>query len=98
MKIEPTLKSMLLEDDTDPVNKPSHYTQIKAWVEGAWRKIEAINIIRALCKRLPGGEAALYFNVMKYMWRYPDKNGLEDLLKADNYLQLLIEEHKETHK
>jgi len=98
MKIEPTLKSILLEDDIDPVNKPSHYTQIKAWVEGAWRKIEAINIIRALCKRLPGGEAALYFNVMKYMWRYPDKNGLEDLLKADNYLQLLIEEHKETHK
>lgn len=82
----------------DPVNKPKHYTQIKAWVTGKLREIEAINIIKALCKRLPGGEAALYFNVMKYMWRYPDKNGLQDLEKARWYLDALIVEHKETHK
>jgi len=102
MKIEPTLtitaSSTSHDMDVSSVDNPSHYTQIKAWVEGAWRKIEAINIIRALCKRLPGGEAALYFNVMKYMWRYPDKNGLQDLLKAEKYLKWLIEEHKETHK
>lgn len=83
---------------TDVVNKPAHYTQIKAWVTGKLREIEAINIIKALCKRLPGGEAALYFNVMKYMWRYPDKNGLQDLEKAEWYLKALIKEHKETHK
>jgi len=28
MKIEPTLKSMILEDDIDPVNKPVHYTRL----------------------------------------------------------------------
>lgn len=83
---------------SDPVNKPIHYTQIKAWVTGKLREIEAINIIKALCKRLPGGEAALYFNVMKYLWRYPDKNGLQDLEKAEWYLGALIKEHKETHK
>lgn len=82
----------------DSVNKPKHYTQIKAWVEGKLREIEAINIIKALCKRLPGGQAALFFNVMKYLWRYPDKNGLQDLEKAQWYLRELIKEHKETHK
>ena len=80
------------------LDKPNNYTQIKTMVEGAWGKFEAINVSRALCRRLPSGEAALYFNVMKYMWRYPDKNGLEDLLKAEKYLKWLIEEHKETHK
>lgn len=83
---------------TDPVNKPRHYTQIKALVEGKLRAIEAVNVIKALCKRLPGGEAALFFNVMKYLWRYPDKNGLQDLKKAQWYLDALIKEYEETHK
>ena len=30
-------------------------------------------------------------NVIKYMARYKDKNGLEDLLKAHHYLEKLIE-------
>lgn len=29
-------------------------------------------------------------NVMKYMWRYTEKNGLEDLKKAQVYLKWLI--------
>lgn len=103
MKIEPTLTTITASSKShdmyiDPVNKPSHYTQIKAWVEGKLQKVEAINIIHALCKRLSGGEASLYFNVMKYLWRYPDKNGLQDLEKSRWYLDRLIEEHKETHK
>jgi hypothetical protein len=35
---------------------------------------------------------------MKYLWRYPDKNGLQDLEKAQWYLDKLIKEYKETHK
>jgi hypothetical protein len=31
-------------------------------------------------------------NVMKYLWRYDRKNGLDDLQKADVYLQWLIKE------
>jgi hypothetical protein len=31
-------------------------------------------------------------NVIKYLWRYDRKNGLEDLQKADVYLQWLIKE------
>jgi len=33
----------------------------------------------------------LRFNVLKYLCRYRDKNGLEDLLKAKQYLEKLIE-------
>lgn len=103
MKIEPTLTTITAsstshEMSIDPVNKPSHYTQIKAWVEDKLQRVEAVNIIHALCKRLSGGEASLYFNVMKYLWRYPDKNGLQDLEKAQWYLDKLIKEYKETHK
>lgn len=34
-------------------------------------------------------------NVIKYVSRYKDKNGLEDLKKAQHYLQKLIEEEYE---
>lgn len=34
-------------------------------------------------------------NVLKYMLRYKDKNGLEDLKKAQTYLTWLIEAHEE---
>lgn len=34
----------------------------------------------------------LYGNVLKYMWRWQDKNGLEDLKKAAHYLEWLQEE------
>tara|TARA_Y100000590_G_C15695279_1_gene1004887 strand:+ start:1101 stop:1316 length:216 start_codon:yes stop_codon:yes gene_type:complete len=34
-------------------------------------------------------------NVIKYVTRWRHKNGLEDLLKAKNYLDYLIEKEKE---
>lgn len=34
-------------------------------------------------------------NIMKYLWRYDRKNGLEDLQKADIYLQWLIKSNAE---
>ena len=36
-------------------------------------------------------EGFLRGNVIKYLARYPDKNGLEDLRKARHYLDKLIE-------
>lgn len=30
-------------------------------------------------------------NIIKYIIRYPDKNGVQDLLKAKHYLEILIE-------
>lgn len=35
-------------------------------------------------------EAFLLGNVIKYLWRYKQKNGLQDLLKAQEYLSQII--------
>ena len=37
-------------------------------------------------------ETAFIFNVVKYLYRYRTKNGIEDLLKARTYLNLIIKE------
>ncbi len=37
-------------------------------------------------------EGYLRGNALKYLARYPDKNGLEDLKKAEHYLHKLIQE------
>ena len=37
-------------------------------------------------------------NVIKYITRYKEKNGLEDLLKARTYLEELIEQERKVKK
>jgi len=37
-------------------------------------------------------------NIIKYVTRYADKNGIEDLKKARHYLDFLIEDYNEKHK
>ena len=72
-------------EDSDPVNRPSHYT------EGG---IECIDAIKASMST----ESFLGFlkgNVQKYMWRYEKKVApVEDLKKAQWYLSKLIEEQE----
>lgn len=41
-----------------------------------------------------GIEAVCVANIIKYLWRYEEKNGAEDCLKARWYLDRLIEELK----
>ena len=65
----------------DNVNHPSHYTQ---------GKIECIDAIAEATKHLRGIEATDTGNILKYMWRWNNKNGLEDLRKARWYLNHLI--------
>lgn len=68
----------------DNVNSPKHYCK---------GGLECIQVIKAeLTPEQHKGY--LYGNVLKYMWRWPDKNGLEDLRKAEHYLKWLIEEVK----
>ncbi len=64
----------------DPVNKPQHYSQ---------GPIEAIDALESSMSA-EAFEGYLKGNVMKYMWRYELKNRLQDLLKAQWYLQRLI--------
>jgi len=69
----------------DNVNHPSHYTQ------GA---IECIDAIKEATKGLIGIEAVCTANIIKYVWRWKFKNGVEDLEKAEWYLKRLIKEAK----
>lgn len=69
----------------DNVNHPKHYCK---------GGLECIDVIRAAVSNLPPFEAVCVANIIKYAWRYKDKNGLEDVKKAAKYLQLLQEEMK----
>jgi hypothetical protein len=76
-------KSKIVKAVKDNVNHPSHYTQ------GA---IECIDAIKEATKGLFGIEAVCTGNIIKYVWRWKFKNGVEDLRKAEWYLQRLIKE------
>ena len=71
---------------SDMVNHPSHYTQ---------GGIECIDAIKAATVGKTGIEAVCVANVVKYLWRYEEKNGLEDVKKARWYLERLINELSE---
>ena len=69
--------------NSDPVNHPSHYTA------GGIECIDAI--AAALTSHADPMDAWLTGNIIKYLWRWPMKNGVEDLKKAKFYLDRLIE-------
>lgn len=66
---------------SDMVNHPPHYTK---------GGIECLDAIRA---SMTDDEYKGYLkgNIIKYLWRYEWKNGLEDLKKAQFYQNRLIE-------
>jgi len=64
---------------SDPIN-PSHYS---------FGGIECIEALEA-CSSTEGFRAHLKLTAMAYLWRYENKNGLEDLRKAKWYLNTLI--------
>ena len=61
-------------------------------------KFETIDVILDVTKHLEGDEGYLVGNVIKYVSRYDEKNGIEDLEKARWYLNKLIELLKENGK
>ena len=66
----------------DAVNHPAHYTSSDACCSGCGHPIECIDVTRHM--RFAAG------NAMKYIWRYQDKNGAEDIRKAIWYLNDLL--------
>ena len=68
-------------DILDNVEHPSHYCR---------GGIECIDAIEASLGK-DEFTGFLRGNIIKYVWRYRDKNGLEDLKKAQWYLNKLIE-------
>ncbi len=66
----------------DPVNHPSHY-------QGS-NGIETIECIEAAMSK-EAFKGYVQGNVIKYVMRYERKNGIEDLYKAQWYLNRLID-------
>lgn len=65
----------------DNVNHPSHYTQ---------GKVECLDALESATIGKSGIEAVCVANVIKYLWRYEEKNGVEDVKKAKFYLNRLL--------
>ena len=76
----PVNLGMMMTSPSDPVN-PSHYKQ---------GEIECIDALAAATTNLKGIEAICTANAIKYLWRWKEKNGLEDLLKSKWYIDKLI--------
>jgi hypothetical protein len=73
----------------DNVNCPKHYCK---------GGVESIEFVKAAVSNLSGFEAVCVANIIKYVWRYKEKNGLEDLQKAAKYLEWLQEEVQKNEK
>ena len=67
-------------EEQDMVNSPIHYNKAG---------IETIDALEAML--VDGFDYYLQGNIVKYLWRYRYKNGVEDLKKAQWYLNKLIE-------
>lgn len=65
------------------VNHPDHYQNIAG--------VEAIDILNDVVQGLEPVPACMLWNCMKYLLRFKNKNGVQDLEKAKNYLDWLIE-------
>lgn len=75
---------------SDVIHRPDHYT---------WRDCgESLGLIKHFVKNQEDSFLAFCEgNVLKYLYRYPKKNGVEDLKKAREYLNRMIE-HLEDEK
>lgn len=78
---ENVFSNTITKSENDNVNHPNHYTQ------------GGIECIKAIEASMPpsGFQDYCKGNVLKYIWRYREKNGLEDLKKARVYLDWMIE-------
>lgn len=66
----------------DNVIHPAHYNA---------GGVECIDAIEAATVNLSGKEAFCTGNAIKYLWRWKQKAGREDLEKARNYIDMLLQ-------
>lgn len=77
LKIEAEASS---RDPYDPVDRPSHYVK---------NGLESIDVIDAF---VPDPYSFYMGNVLKYVQRHMEKNGKQDLKKAQWYLNKMVED------
>lgn len=76
--------------NNDNISNPTHYS--------ARLGLECKDVIRIFTAGNEGVEAYYLGNILKYLWRYKGKNGIEDLRKAKQYVDFLIEECQEVQE
>ena len=76
----PANLGMMMTSRSDPIN-PKHYRK---------GQVECIDALTAACHDLHGLESFCTANAIKYLWRWKQKNGVEDLQKAQWYIDKLI--------
>ena len=80
----------MTKEDYDVISKPKHYMLFED------KNIEVRDVIAKLVSKLrvdkdSGMFVADYVQLMQYLMRFMDKNGVEDLKKARWYLDKMIE-------
>lgn len=87
--IETTENTIIMNEPTeavgvpqDPVNHPSHYISKTG--------LQSIDVIKSFTDDLKGFEAVATANALKYLMRWKNKNGIQDLEKARWYINELI--------
>lgn len=83
MAMKMTLDEFMGDPDASVVNHPQHYISETG--------LETIDVIEAFTFDLTGMDAVCTANVLKYICRWKNKNGLQDLKKARWYLDRLID-------
>lgn len=78
------------EFSLDMINHPRHYK--------APNGLEAIDVIEAFTANLKGIEATDTGNIIKYILRWKEKNGVEDLKKIIWYTNHLINHLEKNEK
>lgn len=91
---EPTIQkdNQYGKNINDPVNNPSHYQLLPG--------VEVIDVLDVLCNKLDkseslvltGSQKSYYAQMMGYLMRCMDKNGLQDMKKARFYLDRIIKQ------
>lgn len=73
-------------ENGDNIISPNHYVSDSG--------IEVFEVQEAFIHELKGMAASYWCNVVKYILRFQNKNGVEDLKKAKYYLEKLIDEEE----
>lgn len=87
MTMRVTRDEFIGDPEYSMVSHPQHYISETG--------LETIDVIEAFTFDLKGAEAVCTGNILKYICRWKHKNGLQDLKKAQWYLERLIN-HVET--
>ena len=77
--------SKIVVENPEMVDHPDHYNA---------GGIECIDAIKSAVANLDGFEGFITGNAIKYLWRWKLKNGIQDLDKAQWYIDRLIEEER----